>query len=416
MAHIIPENLTIDPRTGFAPDIDIFSRITFGLNLFATAKESSGQIIALDAPWGEGKTTFVKMWQGLLQEKGIESIYFDAFSTDFAESPFLALAGELHEFIYARNKRQGNTFRASAQKAGRVLLNVGYKIILDAASSAITGTTSGQVDPKKIFGQINEAQEISIDRFIKQWNEKKSSIKDFRDTLESVVGGEAENPLLIIIDELDRCKPSYALDLIEIAKHLFTVPNVVCLLVLNRDYLNKIISTLYGQASSDQYMNKFIHKWFELPARTKVNHESPNSFIRYNFEKMFPGHQDFKNTYLVQSYLEKFSNQLNLSLREIQRCLELMRRAYHNEVKPLNQEASMSLVLLAITKVLLPDNYIDVVQGYDDFLKVFEDHGYPLITDESYLHADLLARLKEISAHGYQSQDWQWARSVIECT
>jgi hypothetical protein len=58
-------------------------------------------VLALDAPWGAGKTTFVKLWQACLKQKGNQSICFNAWETDFSDDPLIVLVSELDKWIKA---------------------------------------------------------------------------------------------------------------------------------------------------------------------------------------------------------------------------------------------------------------------------------------------------------------------------
>ena len=48
-------------------------------------------VVGLSGQWGEGKTTFVKMWQKHMEQKNIACIYFDAFEYDYLEDAFLVV-------------------------------------------------------------------------------------------------------------------------------------------------------------------------------------------------------------------------------------------------------------------------------------------------------------------------------------
>jgi predicted KAP-like P-loop ATPase len=47
--------------------------------------------MSIDSPWGTGKTTFIKMWQAHLESQGVTSICFNAWESDYAEDPLVAL-------------------------------------------------------------------------------------------------------------------------------------------------------------------------------------------------------------------------------------------------------------------------------------------------------------------------------------
>ena len=89
-------------------------------------------VIALDSPWGEGKSTFVKMWRGHLKNNhsDIKTIYFDAFENDHQSAPFLALAGEIYKLI--GESSEAEIFKektvAALKTTGRIGLRIGAKL------------------------------------------------------------------------------------------------------------------------------------------------------------------------------------------------------------------------------------------------------------------------------------------------
>ena len=75
-----------------------------------------------------------------------------------------------------------------------------------------------------------------------------------------------QHPLVVVIDELDRCRPSYAVELLKAAKHLFAVDGVVFVLALNRSELSHSIGALYGgKFDATGYLRRFIDVDFRLP-------------------------------------------------------------------------------------------------------------------------------------------------------
>ena len=108
--------IDISEDTGFSSDIDIFKRKPFGealLNLIQNTEDEL--VLALDASWGQGKSTFIRMWQGLLKEKEVPHVYFDAFENDYQTDPFLAIFSRIYSLIDKSDvdesdKKIGKTF------------------------------------------------------------------------------------------------------------------------------------------------------------------------------------------------------------------------------------------------------------------------------------------------------------------
>ncbi len=81
-------------------DGDLFKRKDFGISLLNIIRNSTDPlVIGLDANWGEGKTTFVKMWQGLLNEQALPSIYIDAFANDHTDDAFMVVASAITDYV-----------------------------------------------------------------------------------------------------------------------------------------------------------------------------------------------------------------------------------------------------------------------------------------------------------------------------
>ena len=86
MKLVLPE-IHIKEEAGFDNEIDIFKRREFGERLANLIENTDDNpVFALDASWGEGKSTFIKMWRGYLEhhrDNPIKTIYFDAFENDY---------------------------------------------------------------------------------------------------------------------------------------------------------------------------------------------------------------------------------------------------------------------------------------------------------------------------------------------
>ena len=76
---------------------------------------------------------------------------------------------------------------------------------------------------------------------------------------------KTKHPLLICIDELDRCRPSYAIEMLERIKHFFNIPNIVFVLGIDREQLSRSIKSTYGDIDTENYLHRFIDVEFVLP-------------------------------------------------------------------------------------------------------------------------------------------------------
>ncbi len=104
-----------------------------------------------------------------------------------------------------------------------------------------------------------------------------------------LVGTETKTPVVFVIDELDRCRPDYALEVLEIIKHVFDVPHVHFVLGVNLKSLQSSVHAAYG-AESDavQYLRKFIDVKLQLPRKVDKQDRGPAAmtYLQTLIEKM----------------------------------------------------------------------------------------------------------------------------------
>jgi pantothenate kinase-related protein Tda10 len=121
--RLTPKPLEIGDDEGFTDDNDIFKLKRFGEN-FANLVQRIDEplVIALDGPWGSGKSTFAKQWAGLLRQRHVPVIVFDAFANDYQADSFLALAAEIAALarqILPDDNTVVNSFIDKAKKLAR---------------------------------------------------------------------------------------------------------------------------------------------------------------------------------------------------------------------------------------------------------------------------------------------------------
>ena len=220
--------------------------------------------MAVDAGWGTGKTTFLRMWAAHLRNEGFPVVEFNAWETDFAGDPFIALSTELTESL------RGSCNGALEEKLERTI-EVAKEVARRSLPGAIRLLTMGALDLQPLI-EKEAAQVLSslAENRVSEYQKTREALNKFRESLQDTANALAESnddrPLVVFIDELDRCRPSYAVELLEAAKHLFAVDKVVFVLALNRTELAHSIRTLYGIGfDAAGYLRRFIDIDFRLP-------------------------------------------------------------------------------------------------------------------------------------------------------
>lgn len=283
-------------------------------------------VIGLSGQWGEGKTTFVKMWQKHMENKDIASIYFDAFEYDYIEDVFLSLAIEIYNYAKVNGLTAQEDYLNKSKNTYHLLQAIIAKTSpINIDSSLQEKLVDNENQPFDIAKIIKDNLNFSLDNAFEQVLKKKEVFRDFKKSL-SQLATQASNqdiPLIIIIDELDRCKPSFAVEILEKIKHLFLVEGVVFVLSMHHEQLEESIKKVYGQnIDAHTYLQKFIDYPTRLPKADLSNSSNRGKYF-YN-QVDFIGLPTRPSSSMNSSY-ELFlllSIRYDLSYRQLNKALQ----------------------------------------------------------------------------------------------
>lgn len=320
----------------------------------------AGAVLGIDAPWGEGKSWFGRHWAEQLRTDH-KVVFIDAFENDYVDDPFLLIASELSALLDEATG-QGASLRTKAAGVMKAIVPMGTKAVINLAGRLLAGTSDLSSDLQDTLNAATDGAadgaEKWIEKRIESMAEERASLKGFRVAL-AEAALKSDQPVVVMIDELDRCKPSFSVTLIERIKHLFDVPNLVFVLLLNRKQMEIAIEGQYGQGTDGQgYLGKFVNLWFELPkATTGANGDdarhaayTEHTLARYGF------------TQAAQQSAESFKKDVvfwtgafAMSLREIERMCALFVLS--------NRQHSGLLGYLIATKIKFPKTFSNLRQN-----------------------------------------------------
>jgi hypothetical protein len=279
-------------------------------------------VLGLDAAWGRGKTTFLHMWKAHLAGQPMKVLYFNAWETDFAADPLVAFVSEIGSLV------EQESAHPQAKKRVRAVKRLGAKILKRAVPVAAKLATAGVLDGSELGGEAAAglAEELAKDA-VEAFEQHKKLIKEFHSELQGLIdslpAGESAPRLLVLIDELDRCRPSYALELLERIKHLLNVPNVVFVLAIDRQQLLTSIETAYGaRTDSAEYLRRFVDLEFELGEPDSAAF-TEYLFGQFEFGDFFARRTHAAFRYDLEHLKETFnslSEVMSLNLRAREQC------------------------------------------------------------------------------------------------
>ena len=294
----------------------------------------------IDGNWGSGKTFLCRKLEQYISFQrqngrvGFQTIYIDAFENDHTDNPLFVLLSQIIQHINTENKT--NTNNTSITKTIKKIRDAGGKIIwamtrnLSKAGSLsiieaivesicmelLAEPTTNNAVLKGTLENIQNSIKQTIEKSFQKEEAKTQNITSFKQDLANYA---AEKPLVILIDELDRCKPAFAMDMLEVIKHIFDVPNVKFILFTYERQLEEAIKHRYGPLiDSQRYLDKFLRFRVQLPSQTYQSSELVSNTYKYLEELMKQTpliHKDSNIKPMLNNFLKFMISLHNISLR-----------------------------------------------------------------------------------------------------
>ncbi len=278
-------------------------------------------VIAIDSPWGTGKTRFAKMLRNYLEDRTREmgddsrpgnnavcnTIYYNSWETDFSNDALQPLIHSIvnspefkAEMFNTKGRKVLKTFKDSAVAVARV---AGYAFIHNLA-----GETAA-----KAVQAIDDT--ISEEKFnpLKEYQDRLKVLEKFKKSLRDVIEQTEQKKLLIIVDELDRCRPTFAIETLELAKHLFDVDGLIFIFALDIKQLSCSVETVYGQEmDASGYLCRFFDYIGKLPIPNTHDYIQSKLMNTKFFETISEN-----SIQQVSEFFNKVAITFKLSLRDI---------------------------------------------------------------------------------------------------
>lgn len=333
---------------------------------------SDGFVLALNNRWGEGKTTFVRMWRLYLgqSERSFKTLYFNAWEHDFNHDPLSAILSELKTLnIYEKYEF------APLLKKGAKLTKSLIPVVLGAIAEKYIDTKS----IKEAFQKLSEEAADIFEEEVNDYANKKKGLEDFKIELEKYVSKIGNKPLVFFIDELDRCNPKYAVELLELIKHFFSVPGIIFVVSIDKDQLSNSIKGYFGSESinSQEYLRRFFDLEFSLP-RPNIISVVDWMLDKYNI-KQFNKIISYDEFGILRNFSIEYLRDTDLPIRLIEK-LFLQIQLSLATIKPKHAVFSEQLFILILVKFF--DNQLfskiknkslnikDFIKSLDKFISV----------------------------------------------
>jgi hypothetical protein len=253
------------------------------------SKPGSGALcVALDAEWGAGKSFFVQHWSRDIEALQHPVVTFDAWINDLADDPLLGFMAQLERDLKPLVKQLPTTkkLREGATKRLKTMWEQAPKAVLPAMSLLAKGAAKKvlEIDADEFSAAMAESAMAdgakamtseSLQKFfgvaMKSHSDKQAAIRALIASIEDLLSYLDDHqavklPLFVFIDELDRCRPDYAIRLLEGIKHLFDAQGICFVLSTNLRQLAAVAQAVYGHNFDGyRYLKRFFAAEYLLP-------------------------------------------------------------------------------------------------------------------------------------------------------
>lgn len=293
----------------------------FLTNYLATEGKQRNYVLNLNAEWGAGKTWFIKRWYMELKAH-YPTVYIDAWQQDFSDDPLLTVISSIIEQLKEEaggpqlspylSTKLASLLKATAPIVTKALFKKVSGINIDEVQEVITADDAGKLVESLFQDTRKKTEAVQLLKHeIQQW-------------VGAIIGKKKKQaPAFILIDELDRCRPSYAVEMLETIKHIFDIQGVVFVLAMDTEQLQHAIKVIYGEGFDAQnYLGRFFQRRFTL------NRKSRREFISNILEvRRLPNGSNMvwptlNNPRALLEVVTAVSDSLELSLRQTEQIID----------------------------------------------------------------------------------------------
>ena len=376
--------------------------------------------MVIDGGWGTGKTEFCQKLIRLMQQKhsDYQPVYIDAFRSDHSGEPLLALLAEIIKACTPSEGSDKKLIEKHNDRIRRITKAAGF-LMKTVAKAAVGHVLKQNTDDlaeelQQIMNDDQEADSLAetvtdaaatiashtidatVEALLKEQIEAEKNLETLKACLKEFA---EEKPIILFIDELDRCRPDYAVDMLEVIKHVFDVENVKVVLVTNTKQLRAAINHRYGmEVDAQKYLDKFLKYSFALPDKIVARFEEERALVSVEYFKqlirnsrMASELQGLIGQRIILNFISDMIERNGLSLRETERLVRFL-EIYHSLSRGgLGDQKKWEYRLLCITGVFIFCFYPNLMDDINknrtnakDFARLFNIQSSPSMPTDSY--------------------------------
>ena len=246
----------------------------------------SNYVLNLNSEWGSGKSYFLRRWAYDIKPY-FPVVYIDAWRQDYSDDPLMTVvssmikqlkeqSGSGNDDVFKAPTKLISLLKAAAPSLARGLakryLGIDPSKLIDLDEGTQDANSSGEnaLDENGKPIDMSLAASKIVEQVINEHDAKSKAIDNLKISvekwIEQVVKSEGRKyPAFIFIDELDRCRPNYAVEMLETIKHIFDIPGVVFVVATDTEQLQHAVKAIYGNGFDARvYLARFFNSRFTL--------------------------------------------------------------------------------------------------------------------------------------------------------
>jgi KAP family P-loop domain len=376
-----PTGRELDVGAGYKILLDVPSRqpaLGFPENAVALKEvisESDARFaIGIFGGWGSGKTTLMRAIQKNLDDDSVIAVEFSAWRYEKEEHLIVPLLDTVREALLEwgeQHREDRELARETAATVGKVmksiLAGVSLKFGVPGAID-VSFDANKALEARRQMRQADDAARIPRSFY-------HASFRALRDAFKSFVGSDGDRRIVVFIDDLDRCLPESALQVLESMKLFFDLEGFVFVVGLDRAVVQFAIDSKYGhegsaagngdakallgRVSGEEYIKKIFQVPFNL---APVSVEQLEDFLKVAYaEAGLPDAQRAELGEFLEPHLRAVIGDAPVNPREIKRYIN----SYTLQTK-MNPDLERHPILALQTIDFRSDwkNVLDAVRGY----------------------------------------------------
>lgn len=252
--------------------VDILNRGEFVEQLLRLMEHISSNkaatCFAINGAWGCGKSFVLDIFQEKLEQIQSEEthtdkyfvIRYNSWKFDYYEEPLVAIVSTMIAAIEEKTK----LFPDSEEKREILgMLKATGVALLSIANDVVKGKIG--VDVQKAYGVVTTGGKEGAAAYESEHDYDvyfgfNKMITKLSELLEEI---SRDYTIVLIVDELDRCIPEYAVKVLERLHHLIeNQSNIIMVLAIDKSQLTASVKQLFGFENPEKYLEKFVN--FEI--------------------------------------------------------------------------------------------------------------------------------------------------------